>query len=70
MGGVPQQVGTVWGVCPTENFIKAVSNEGMLDYPAPPLATPGTPPGNARNTWPRGWHRVGEVPSPWKMGGR
>ena len=40
MGGVPQQVGTVWGVCPTENFIKAVSNEGMLDYPAPPLATP------------------------------
>ena len=34
MGGVPQQVGTVWGVCPTENFIKAVSNEGMLDYPA------------------------------------
>ena len=37
MGGVPQQVGTVWGVCPTENFIKAVSNEGTFDYPAPPL---------------------------------
>ncbi len=32
MGGVPQQVGTVWGVCPTENFIKAVSTEGRLDY--------------------------------------
>ena len=48
MGGVPQQVGTVWGVCPTENFIKAVSNEGMLDYPAPPLATPE----NARNYLP------------------
>ena len=40
MGGVPQQVGTVWGVCPTENFIKAVSNEGMLDYPALPLRHP------------------------------
>jgi len=37
MGGVPQQVGTVWGVCPTENFIKAVRNEGMLDYPPPSL---------------------------------
>ena len=50
MGGVPQQVGTVCGGrVPERELIKAVScSEGMLDYPAPPLATPE----NARNYLP------------------